>query len=89
MNFPTDSATLIVGLALMAGISITGFFARRAFSDLDEGLKNLRTEMGSKLDTLVASLSTNNTEIAVLRTRVDRLEYEVRQALRHQVLPKE
>lgn len=77
MNFPADSMTLVVGLVLLAGISVTGFLARKAFGDLTDGLKEIRTEMGAKLDTLAASLHSNNTEVAVLRTRVDRLESEL------------
>lgn len=72
MNYSPDSTTLIVGLVLMAGISISGFLARKAFSDLTEGLK----DVSQKLDLLTASLHANNVEVAVLRSRVDRLESE-------------
>lgn len=78
MNFSPDSITLIVGLVLLAGTSVFGFLVRKAFGDLTEGLK----EVSTKLDALNSSLHLSSTEIAVLRTRVDRMEAEHMQIFR-------
>lgn len=75
MNYSPDSTTLIVGLVLLAGISISGFLARKAFTDLADGLKGV----DHKLDLLTTNLHANSTEVAVLRSRVDRIEAELTQ----------
>ena len=81
---PTDTVSLVLSTLVLGGLSAFGFLVRRAFSDLTEGMKELRIEAlassaatVAKIDTLAASLHSNNTEVAVLRARVDRLESEL------------
>lgn len=76
-NYSTETLSLIVGILMMGGLSMFGFLARKAFGDLADGLKELRTEVSTKLDSLVTGMHQTTLETAVLRARIDRMESEL------------
>lgn len=77
MILPPEIQSFVLAAVVTAAMSTFGFLVKRAFGDLAEGLKELKMEVGGKLDLLASSLNQNNTEVAVLQARVERLENEL------------